>query len=132
MSIDFQLYDLHTSKNHPGENHQNGCQREDAICGRASINSVSKCGQHGTCEMVNWYDNDVQCVCNPGYRPADKNSIRCQLGKCELSEKYSINKLVLWMYLFLWVPSFLNLGKEICLLILDFITFRIETLQTYQ
>ncbi|CAG2215988.1 unnamed protein product [Mytilus edulis] len=75
-----ELYDLHTSKNHPGENHQNGCQREDAICGRASINSVSKCGQHGTCEMVNWYDNDVQCVCNPGYRPADKNSIRCQLA----------------------------------------------------
>lgn len=75
-----QLYDLHTSKNHPGINHQNGCSREDAVCGFTSVGG-SRCGLHGTCEMVNWEQNEVQCVCKPGYRQAMKDSVKCEVGK---------------------------------------------------
>jgi len=40
-----------------------------------------KCGDYGTCEMVNWNQNEVQCRCKPGYRPVDQTSMKCQIGK---------------------------------------------------
>ncbi|XP_033753809.1 LOW QUALITY PROTEIN: neural-cadherin-like [Pecten maximus] len=70
-----ELYDLYTSRNHPGLNHENDCPQEDRHCEDERRRSV--CGPHGTCELVHWNSNDFKCQCKPGYRPKYKGSNKC-------------------------------------------------------
>ncbi|KAK3086712.1 hypothetical protein FSP39_022355 [Pinctada imbricata] len=69
-----ELYDLHTSRHHPGENHRNGCPEEDSVC-----NTIQgqKCGPRGRCQMVVLGQSDVECTCDPGFRPSEPGSKKC-------------------------------------------------------
>lgn len=77
----FQLYDLYTGFNHPGENHGNGCPAEESAC---SSLSGRKCGDFGICQMVKLGQSEVQCVCKPGYRSSRPKSSKCDTGLSEV------------------------------------------------
>lgn len=75
-----QLYDLHTGPYAKGENHRDGCPKEDLVCG---VNSAegSKCGTHGTCEVTDLGKSQYRCTCDSGYRARSNEQPVCDTGK---------------------------------------------------
>lgn len=76
-----QLYDLHIGEVGEHENTEDGCLREDVVCGANDVNGPH-CGQNGTC--IGSFVDKHECVCDPGWR-GPKCSIRkwIQLSKGE-------------------------------------------------
>ncbi|CAH1778847.1 unnamed protein product [Owenia fusiformis] len=76
-----ELYDLFIGREGMHENSEDGCPREDVICGANSIDGL-KCGIHGKC-IGSFIDGVYRCMCDPGYRGSkcDTNTTTRDFGE---------------------------------------------------
>ena len=61
-----QLYDLHIGRVGEHSESQDGCPVEQRHCGQNDVTGLT-CGRNGDC-IGNFVDDDVTCVCKPGWR----------------------------------------------------------------
>lgn len=62
-----QLYDLYYKNLQGAQSGENGCPREDSICG-------TTCGTNGTCSASFTSPAVQSCVCKPGFRGSNCNT----------------------------------------------------------
>ncbi|CAD5116989.1 DgyrCDS5823 [Dimorphilus gyrociliatus] len=62
-----KLYDLYIGDTGKQENAEDGCYREDSVCGRTAENELGYCGKNGKC-VGSFIKSSFKCQCEPGWR----------------------------------------------------------------
>lgn len=62
-----KLYDLFIGNIGKQSNAEDGCYREDSVCGRTADNKFGYCGRNGKC-VGSFIRSSFKCQCDPGWR----------------------------------------------------------------